>query len=140
MKCYFDFKIIWILVFSIVNIKSSNPKRQGIYKQIVGKNDKLLLNKKQLKLNIKFKKCSIKTGIINYVSKPLKPFQFTIHTTPCYVIMTPHEIKFHKDFNAISLFNSVRMRSILHIKKSNPGTPCFDIVLNRADKNMLRIQ
>jgi len=129
--------MILIFVFSLVNINSSNLKIQGIYKQIVGKNDRLLSNKKQLKLNIKFKECSIKTGIINYVSQPLKSFQFSIHTTPCYVIMTPQEIRFHKNLDAKTLFHSVKMDSILHINKSNPGTSCFDVMVNRADKNKL---
>ena len=140
MKCYSKSNTFLIIfVISFIMISSSPAKKTNKYRQIIGKNDNLFADKKALKEHKIYKKCDIKTGILNYASKKPKPGEFKIYTLPSYVKLNLDEINFYKTFRPDTLFDSIKLTNIQYISSILEGAHCFDIIVNKVEDNKLQL-
>ena len=90
--------------------------------------NKLLVGKK---LKFAYKKCSVKTGKINFITKrPSKP-SFTITVLPVFIMITVDRLVLTKDDKRSNLIRSIPLADIQRIDQHYIGTKCFDVILNQ---------
>ena len=116
-----------------------NPKKAKSSKKIEGRpkeinykilkeKNPLLSNKKKLKFS--YKKCSVKTGRINFITKRPTAPKYTITVLPVFIMITTDKLILTKDEKRSNFIRSIPLVEVQRIDQHYVKTFCFDIILN----------
>ncbi len=113
--------------------KGKGTVKKIVYKLIVKKNS-LIKKKKHKFSNIK---CSIKNGLIYYITgRPSAP-KYQIKVLPVFITITVDKLILSKDETKSELIQSLSLVDIQRIDQHYLGTFCFDLILNQIRNNQL---
>lgn len=108
--------------------EKSIPRPKDIAYKIVKEKNPLLSDKKKLKFS--YKKCSIKTGKINFlIKRPVAPTN-TITIMPVFIMITTDKLILKKGEKKTNYIRSIPLVELQRIDQHYVNTFCFDIIID----------
>ena len=96
-------------------------------------------DKQLLSAITKYEKCVIKEGVIDFVIG-IDNDKKLLSAHPVHVLIDKNKLSLFSTENSNSLFSTTNLDEIRMLIQKYPGTSCFNLVVNKLDSEVTRIE